>query len=651
MRGLLLGIITWSLLGMVLLGQQKSDLPLEINSPELTIDHQVGFGEIAFSDAANSAMFRVHNQSSQVLKGRLIVERIHFNRGEIAYRSNLESVEIELGQSSQQSFSFWFSPIRQGSLAVSFQSDKGKTLWQRYVFLQFIESRGARIRLWSVTSETSTLIAGPLGQGPIASNPRRSRITPLDTRPLHKAKIPVWALPRDPRHLAKGNGILLGQDALSRLTMAQEVALGEYVAHGGVLLIPKDRQAFEKSLWQHSPFKITSLESREARFGLGKVLRYPPTALTEGNRDENAWIYKALDENPHRLSPLIAYSASRSMGSRARSSIVTCAWFSGLFLLVTGPVAWMFRSLTRRRFLWLLGSAIGIFCVIAALLGVHLQAKKGELWWTTITEIAPQGGGIQTAVLEMESAGARTHQVQSSNPTSAFHTGTYASQDSGSTSIPLLPWRKSARICDSQVPDCLPITLLFETSDSIELKLSWENPNPFKIEAIQVYLATTDGRPADIFEPRLTASRRNPVDMWNTSLFGANLTQGNHHTVFSMSTNGEFELYDKGLKALWMEDETAIPPKLGAPAHYNIKKLNERSPYSGLVVFQVDRSPGFTLNESKTNFIFGPGLHYVVQQIPEKSLPDYEKLFTKAPYPVPTTTRSNQRRRVRQREL
>jgi hypothetical protein len=64
MRGLLLGIITWSLLGMALLGQQKSDLPLEINSPELTIDHQVGFGEITFSDAANSAMFRVHNQSS-----------------------------------------------------------------------------------------------------------------------------------------------------------------------------------------------------------------------------------------------------------------------------------------------------------------------------------------------------------------------------------------------------------------------------------------------------------------------------------------------------------------------------------------------------------------------------------------------------------
>ena len=39
-----------------------------------------------------------------------------------------------------------------------------------------------------------------------------------------------------------------------------------------------------------------------------------------------------------------------------------------------------------------------------------------------------------------------------------------------------------------------------------------------------------------------------------------------------MSTNGEFELYDKGLKALWMEDETAIPPKLARPRSLQHKK-------------------------------------------------------------------------------
>ena len=648
MRSLFPGICAWILLGLTLLGQQEPDLPLEINSPGLTIEHQVGFGDFGFNNFDNSAVFRVHNDSDHIIKGNLIVERIHFSRGDIAYRGHLGSAEIELGQRSQQSISLLFQALRQGSLVVSFQTNEGKTLWQRYLFLQYIESRSARIRLWSVIPETRTLDAGPLGRGPVASNPRQPLNAPLGTRPLHKAKIPAWALSSNPHHLAKGDGILLGKEALTRLTRAQEAAIAEYVGHGGVLLLPKNSAAFEKSLWEHAPFKVTSLESREARFGLGHVLRYQPSALTVGNRQENAWLYEVLDETPHRFSPSITYASDDRMGSRARNSIVACAWFAGLFMLVTGPVAWMFRTLNRRRFLWLLGGAIGIFCIAAVMLGIHLQHKKGELWWTTLTEIAPQGGGIQTAVLEMESAGARRHQVHSVDPTARFLSVTGDPQSSGSTSIPLLPWRESARLCESQVPDCLPITLRFETSDSTELKLSWDNPNPFKIEAVQLLLATTDGRPADVFEPRLTNARRNPRHMWTSSLYGASLAQGTNDVVFDLSLKRAIELPDIGLEALWSDEDSATlnETKLGATIDNRMAQLNQRSLYSGLVVFQVDRSPSFTLEESKTTFVFGSALHYVVQQIPPESLPDYEKLFTKAPYPTTTDNRSSQRRRV-----
>ena len=407
-----------------LLSQKEPDLPLEINSPNLTIDHLIGFGEFGFNDDKNIATFRVHNKSERVLRGKLVVEGIYFRQGEIAHRQPIGIVTVELGQGSQQSMSLLLSGFRAGSLVASFREDSGKTLWQRYAFVEFIESRAARIHLWSVTPDTSVLEAGPRARGPIANVSRQTSQPALGVRPLYEAKIPTWALPSVASHLTFGDGILLVQDALSRLTGAQEAAVANYVALGGILILPREAQSFAKSVWARAPFEVTSLDTREAQFGLGKVLRYAPPALTQSSREENAWVYKALDETPKRDGPIISPHSDRYgfLGHRAWTSVLACAWFAGLFMLTTGPVAWLFRKAPRRRFLWFLGSAIGVFCIAAALFGLYLQQKKGELWWTTMTEIAPQGGGIQTGAFEAESAGARQHKVHTNTPEVTFLT-------------------------------------------------------------------------------------------------------------------------------------------------------------------------------------------------------------------------------------
>lgn len=642
-------------LSLLLPAQDDVDLPLDIDSPEVTVDFRLGLGQYAFEDESTPVVVLLKNETDRVMSGEVLVEAVYFQRSKLRDRYREGSVDVELGQGAQQSVSFVLSGVRTGSFVISFRETGGAVRWQRYVYLEFLESRDLRLHLWSLTPETSVLEAGPpLRRTAVAQQGQRV-LPQRKVRPLVEAKIPAWALPSNPRHLTLGNGVLLGHESLTRLTGAQEEALATYVTHGGVLLVPQDSPVFEKRLWARTDFEVSSLEGREAHVGLGRVLRYAPTALTQGNAVENTWIYEALDEAPRRtglpLQP--AYDDRRgrnlpkALGERTRASKRTCLWFVGLFMLMTGPALWFLRRLPRRRFLWALGMIVAIFCVVAVLLGVHLRSKPGELWWSSLTEIAPHGGALQTSVFEVESAGARSHRLAVSDPNALFfqphsdYISFSAESKAGEVVVPLLPWSHRRVVSENELAGCQPIGCSLKIVGPKRLELNWENPNAFKIRSVELFLWSRVGRPADVFEPRVPRPRNGQ----RISLSGGLQARG-------IVIQGENRLplllddYSRADSGVLLDGNSEESPRIGVTLYPNLMEVYTAiaDPYAGMIIFEVDRSPGVTIEKEKTDFVSTAGMHYVVQTLSREDLPEYEKLFSQEPYKI-TPPPSNKRRR------
>lgn len=171
-----------------------------------------------------------------------------------------------------------------------------------------------------------------------------------------------------------------------------------------------------------------------------------------------------------------------------------------LFTLMTGPVAWMMRRAPRKTFLITLGAIVTGFCLIAIILGLTLRQVDGEVWWSSLTELAPDGGGLQTVVLELESAGAQNHHLALTGPTGApirqpdalgawFRTNTSPIGSAGEPiQVPLMPWAQTHRIAEDYAPDLKRISCQIQLDPNLLTTLTWENPNAFRILGAQLFL-------------------------------------------------------------------------------------------------------------------------------------------------------------------
>ncbi|MFT5192479.1 MAG: hypothetical protein ACI957_005535, partial [Verrucomicrobiales bacterium] len=515
-------------------------------------------------------------------------------------------------------------------------------MWQRYHYCENpIQAHGYRLRVWSVTTEDAVLEAGPMRTSVTFRSNRQQRISPIPgLRDLHLDRIPAWALPGDRFLLTLSDGVVLGQEFLDKLTRSQETALAHYVARGGVLLVPEGASSFEDKLWSQLPFPKAASDGRQVAVGLGMVIRYPSTALRSGNRAENAWIYEALDKQPSRVFPAGALSEhysrhnSRAEGARAARSRNACLLFAGLFTLVTGPVAWLFRKASRRRFLWMLGSAVATFCVLVILLSVSLSKSSGELWWSSLTEIPSQGGALQTAVFEMESAGARSHTLRLVDPDARFRQRDRSANwlsffgASSEVQVPLLPWARDSLNAEGYVPNVKPIQCRLEMLENESLNISWDNPNAFEIQAVQLLLSSVDVRPVDVFYQ----GRRTDSGTMRGTLAGMAIEiEDSRSAKIELGMMRMIELPGYDLRRIAFDDQ---PPKQGAVMNLGFA-YTRGSHYAGIVIFQVDRSPGLAIDEDDSDFVSSGELHYVLQFLGTESLPPYNEIFTSKPFQVP----------------
>ena len=183
-------------------------------------------------------------------------------------------------------------------------------------------------------------------------------------------------------------------------------------------------------------------------------------------------------------------------------------------------------------------------------------------------------------------------------------------------------------------------------TSATKMRMSWDNPNAFKIQAVQLVITTNQGRPVDAFEPRPTKASRTRQPNLSSVLYSSGFPNGTSHVDMTLDWQSRLVLPDTSLWNYATESDSE-EAKLGASISCDIPWKSRRWPYNGFVLFEVDRSPGFEIEEEKTSFVSSSGLHYVVQRIPSEALPEYEELFTKAPHPTPKTKdRTKSRRRV-----
>ncbi len=637
---------------------------LQLDSSQLEVAYRAGFADTLFADQANVAALRLENRTDQVLRGRIVI--LHVGGTQIYRHAVHASEPFELGQQARQTRLLSFHDLGERGFVLEIQDENGEPLWRRYHYCEGVNLVGGRrlreerIRLWTVTQE-ALLEAGPTQPTNLIDPTTKRRLNGTigkGKRDIHQDRLPPWALPSESIPYRLVDGVLLGTEALDQLTRGQEQALAESLAFGGIVMVPAHARAFETRLASAIPYEIAERDARVVPVGLGKLVRYPPEALRHDAREANAWLYELLDDARPRISPIATpndFGTSRygrgrylrAIGDRAAATKRWCLLFALGCAFFTGPFAWLFRKWPRRRFLWLLGSMVATFCILAILLGLSLNHVKGEVWMSTVTEVSA-GGGVQTIMVDAESAGAREHRLALDDPMARFCMFPQQSLwhwQPHVKDLPLLPWTRESAIAMTLVPEIRPLSFRMRMTDATTVEIAWDNPNKsFELQALQVVIASNDGREVDAFSRGYVRAHSQTFTGSLTTLIILNRDGGKASKKLGRGSSLGIIAYDlrDEVRSGSFHDST----RRGVSADFNASLFTQlhRERYVGLLVAQISRSPKAGLSGSESDFISSGELHYLVQRLQPDALPPYEALFTKDPYPTQPASATGRRR-------
>lgn len=402
------------LLGAAAAHAQDDSLRNDVDSPGLRIEAAAGWGGAVDTSAPVPVAFLIHNDSDAQITGRLRLTDPFDSRNVL-----LGEVVVSPGTARRfttiQALSGW------DECYATFSTD-GDLRWRRELplntgggfshninFALFVDEGGRRLQISEEAPDTSaynsnTLIAGE------------------DGRPVECLTVKTWQLPSHPGPLIPVQAVIFPEGAGDEdVNDAQWQAVAKWMCQGGAVFLHRDSANIRQRLTAVAPFipdpPVLEGELMISRAGLGAIYEYDQPLLPSAGGKMRATIGRAVANlaRQHIAGILNGTDRHHWRGGRADRNRAYIALFFGCYTLFVGIVPLILFRLSRKRIAGYVVVIVGGASILSGVAGVYLRHSRGDLHWTTVTQVGA-GGAVQLGRIEVQSAGGRNTQVAVRGP-------------------------------------------------------------------------------------------------------------------------------------------------------------------------------------------------------------------------------------------
>lgn len=383
----------------------------DIDSPGLLVEGSIGWGNIIDQSRPVPVAFLVRNDSERNFEGILELTDLDRNR-----KLSLGEVVVAPGTSrrlnSIHKLIDWhdcIATIRRGNKVVwrrDMNLSAGRLIEHNSNYVLFVDDGGRKLNLPGDDFDVSTTIV--TYEVPVAG---------ISGRPIRTVTLKPWQVNNHPATLMIAMAMVFPETAAERdLNQVQWKAIGQWVCEGGTVFVNSNSRELITRLVESIPL-VSETASQSGpftvrRFGLGAIYEYNDPLMTSQSQE----IKLAIADVAAQLSRNHVnsfFDSGMVFFSRGGQTDQNRLWIGGLFgiyTLLSGLGSLMLFRLSQKRMAMYIITVVFCASLAAAGLGGYLRLSKGDLRWLSVTE-AGEGGLVQVALLDVQSAGSRNTHV------------------------------------------------------------------------------------------------------------------------------------------------------------------------------------------------------------------------------------------------
>jgi len=644
-----------------------------VDTPGLEIEAVVGLGQYRDSTLPTPFVLTAANRTGDPITGAWEIEEYFDDMKQRSKRVLSLQVSIPASTTIRSRFSL---ALENRPLTIRLR--RGRELyWQR----TFSRGGGQGLRMLGLNRNLINLLAVHPHRVRLNfvrnSTERRKNLRPgpgsspplLGTRIAHCCSVRAWELPNCAPPLFAFRGLIFSPDADTHgLGRGQLTALADYLLWGGVIVVPTRRADLIESLYlslpaalepqeltPSPPHPLSTPELRSFAIGAGRLITVDADLFKAepGSAEllESVTAFTELEPEPGFPRHVIPNRyGRRGLSSNAMTTLSLVSVLFVLYALMTGPVVWVFFRKAGRKVLgFYISGTVGAFCVLSLIIGPVLGLYRGDVEWTTVTELTPQGG-IQWGLLTLTSAGARKHRIELDGerarayllPTELLNDWRFRNryrwgyhgqspfQNNGN--VPFDVYGGSAASPEQHVPispwgsRLLLANAYWSQGRSVDVRVEL-NAGKFDIEARNGLPCALRGAHVILGVWAFGKQRRGGNQIGERDFYQV-LQVGNvaarKSTSHSEPANLQVESWDcmnRVRQLAWTHRRKARP----GFASVDLPRVNTRGRLLAYLIARIDRSPRLKIKE--TNFDEREGVHFVVQRIPDSRLPAPDQVF------------------------
>jgi len=643
---------------------QSDESKEDIDSPGLVVEAVAGWDGTVDRRTPIPVSFLIRNDSDRIIEGNLRLSDPDNGREAV-----LGEIVVAPGTSrrvsSIQGMPDWFQCF--ATLA------KGKqVLWRRELalttghefnsninFVLFIDNDGRRLRFPGAVSDTMAVAAA---ENVVADEPGR---------PVKCLTVKSWQVPDHPGPLVVAQAMVFPESAdVAGFNQVQWRAVAEWMCQGGSVFVHAESHEIIARLTEAAPLDADAAVPRGhfavRQCGLGGIYEYEQPLLPSAGAETQQRIGETITKlTKFKMSTLLdSISHYRMTQGRGDWNRVLIIAFFGFYTLFFALAASLLFRLSQRR----MGACTVIVvtgaCVLSGLLGGYLRFSRGDLRWTSVTQVG-SGGAVQAATIDVLSAGSRNTNIaiQGERPELQLfdreprftqwnrHPTPYApftwspnlaasETDTYHISVPMTPWgsrrlhatafQRGLRPLDFELKferdkppqqnDGIPKNSTRMPAGVFSLKVV--NRLPFDINecwlAIGVSHKSSEQR---VSEQAGSNARFRPRAGWEVIPSATGLIDVYHKRQLQVLAAGavredKFPAQFQVVHNTW---DLAIPLPNGS---LNIPRISRFGTASAWIIGRLEHSPGLTIDEQRSDFIPQEQLHLFVQEIRPEVMPD-----------------------------
>lgn len=660
---------------------QTENVRGDVDTPGLTIKATAGWDGTVDRSTPIPVSFLIRNDNERNIEGSLTLSDPSSGH-EVQLGEIFVSPGAARSFSSIQALPVWFecfAEFRDGD-QILWRRELGLNTGNEFVpgvnFVLFIDDGGRRLSLPGEVTDTNAIAATEV------------EVAGIEGRPVKSLTVKSWQVPKHPGPLVVARAIVFpdGMDDKD-LNRAQWPAVAEWMCQGGSVFVHKDSREVVKRLTDTAPLSaaapVPSGEFTIRRVGLGAIYEYPKPLFSF----ESVGVRQLIAET---VASLPAYDITSLFdtrrryyrrGDRADINRTLVISFFGFYTLLSGVVVLFLFRLGRR--------SIGIYtivivagaCVVSGLLGGVLRFSRGDLHWTTVTEVSA-GGAVQVARIDVQSAGGRNTQVavKGEQPDLQFigrqrrrysrnrYQERYepftwqpnlakGEEDTYQINVPMTPWGRRLLRASAFKRDFprLSFELDYEPralpggrgggpsgpleQPSGEFSLKVVNHLPFEITDCRLVIGVTQssaGQPVVVQDgpPRGFPGRVASVEALRLQMGLQTVAPSNAKGFIDVYQIKSMETLSAGASReevfvaefLVQQDQRGLH-RLWPHGLLPLPKLSRLGTASAWIVGRVEVSPILTIDEQRGDFVLHDEQHYVIQEILPEDMPAASLFF------------------------